>query len=53
MRGRFSDLWILKFQVTYTGWKLYLSFITYLVVLAAAIWLSNFIEKKAPYTSTN
>lgn len=40
--------WIsMKFHVfTYTGWKLYLSFFTYLVVFAANIWLSNFIEKK-------
>jgi hypothetical protein len=46
--------WIaVKFQVfTYTGWKLYLSYITYLVVFAATIWLSNFIEKKDPYKRT-
>ena len=43
--------WIsLKFHVfTYTGWKLYLSFFTYVLVFAANIWLSNFIEKKHPY----
>jgi hypothetical protein len=42
--------WIsLKFHVfTYTGWKLYLSFFIYLVVLAASILLSNFIEKRHP-----
>ena len=49
--------WIsLKFHVfTYTGWKLYLSFFVYLVVFAANILLSNFIEMKHPYkrTSTN
>lgn len=46
--------WIaVKFQVfTYTGWKLHLSYITYLVVFAATIWLSNFIEKKDPYKRT-
>jgi hypothetical protein len=43
--------WIsVKFNVfTYTGWKLYLSFIVYLVVFAATIWLTNFTEKKHPY----
>lgn len=42
--------WIsMKFHVfTYTGWKLYLSFFTYLVLFAVNIWLSNFIEKKHP-----
>jgi hypothetical protein len=46
--------WIsLKFHVfTYTGWKLYLSFFVYIVVFAANIWLSNFIEKKHPYKRT-
>ncbi|MCA1054950.1 hypothetical protein LCM10_08130 [Rossellomorea aquimaris] len=33
---------------TYTGWKLYLSFLVYLIVFAAAIWLSNLVEKKYP-----
>jgi hypothetical protein len=43
-----------KFHVfTYTGWKLYLSYFTYLVVFAANIWLSNFIEKKHPYKLTS
>ncbi|WP_449621003.1 hypothetical protein [Robertmurraya sp. Marseille-Q9965] len=43
--------WIsVKFHVfTYTGWKLYLSFFTYIVVFSANIWLSNFIEKKNSY----
>lgn len=43
--------WIsMKFHVfTYTGWKLSLSFLVYLVVFAANIWLSNIIEKKHPY----
>ncbi|KAA0548440.1 hypothetical protein FZW96_07655 [Bacillus sp. BGMRC 2118] len=43
--------WIsVQFHVfTYTGWKLYLSFLVYLVVFAANIWLSTFIEKKHPY----
>ena len=47
--------WIsVKFHVfTYTGWKLYLSFLVYLVVFAASIWLSNFIEKKHPYIWTS
>ncbi|NWQ44076.1 hypothetical protein MLOOGBEN_25660 [Bacillus sp. EB106-08-02-XG196] len=47
--------WIsVKFHVfTYTGWKLYLSFFTYLVVFAANIWLSNFIEKRHPYKATS
>jgi VanZ family protein len=47
--------WIsLKFHVfTYTGWKLYLSFLVYLVVFAANIWLSNFVEKKHPYKWTS
>jgi hypothetical protein len=47
--------WIsMKFHVfTYTGWKLYLSFLVYLVVFAANIWLSNLIEKKHPYKSTS
>lgn len=47
--------WIsLKFHVfTYMGWKLYLSFFIYLVVFAANIWLSNFIEKKHPYKWTS
>jgi hypothetical protein len=47
--------WIsMKFHVfTYMGWKLYLSFLVYLVVFAANIWLSNFIEKKHPYKSTS
>ncbi|OOE12552.1 hypothetical protein [Fictibacillus arsenicus] len=46
--------WIsLKFHVfTYTGWKLYLSFFVYIVVFAANIWLSNFIEKRHPYERT-
>ncbi|TKC16731.1 hypothetical protein [Robertmurraya kyonggiensis] len=48
--------WIsMKFHVfTYTGWKLYLSFITYVVVFAANIWLANFIEKetKSSYLDT-
>lgn len=46
--------WIsMKFQVfTYMGWKLYLSFFVYLVVFAASIWLSSFIEKKHPYKPT-
>ncbi|MEH6993756.1 hypothetical protein V7075_13740 [Neobacillus drentensis] len=37
--------WIsVKFHVfTYMGWKLYLSFLVYLVVFVANIWLSNFI----------
>lgn len=39
-----------KFHVfTYTGWKLYLSFFVYMVIFAANIWLSTFIEKKHPY----
>lgn len=40
--------WIsLKFHVfTYTGWKLYLSFFTYVAVFFANIWLSSFIEKE-------
>ena len=43
-----------KFHVfTYTGWKLYLSFLVYFVVFAANIWLSNFIEKKHPYRWTS
>ncbi|MCU9613435.1 hypothetical protein OEV98_07685 [Caldibacillus lycopersici] len=43
--------WIaFKFHVfTYTGWKLYLSYITYLVVLAANIGLANFTEREHPY----
>jgi hypothetical protein len=43
--------WIsVKFHVfTYTGWKLYLSFIVYLVVFAANIWITNFLKKKHPY----
>lgn len=47
--------WIsVKFHVfTYTGWKLYLSFFIYLVVFAANIWLSNFIEKKHPFKRTS
>lgn len=47
--------WIsLKFHIfTYTGWKLYLSFLVYLVVFAANIRLSNFIEKKHPYKRTS
>jgi VanZ family protein len=46
--------WIsVKFHVfTYTGWKLYLSFFTYLVVFAANIWLSNLVEKKHPFKNT-
>jgi hypothetical protein len=42
--------WIsVKFHVfTYTGWKLYLSFFVYIIVFAANIWLSNFIEKRHP-----
>jgi hypothetical protein len=45
--------WIsMKFHVfTYMGWKLYLSFLVYLVVFSANIWLSDFIEKKHPYKS--
>ncbi|RTR25958.1 hypothetical protein EKG37_22255 [Robertmurraya yapensis] len=34
---------------TYTGWKLYLSFITYLILFAVNIELVNFIGKKHPY----
>jgi VanZ family protein len=34
---------------TYTGWNIFLSFLTYLVVFAASVWLSNLIEKKHPY----
>lgn len=43
--------WIsVKFHVfTYTGWKLYLSFIVYLVVFAANIWITNILKKKHPY----
>lgn len=43
--------WIsVKFHVfTYTGWKLSLSFMVYLVVFAANIGLSNIIEKKYPF----
>jgi hypothetical protein len=43
--------WIsLQFHVfTYTGWKLYLSFLVYLVVFTGCIWLSNFTEKKHPF----
>ncbi len=42
-----------KFHVfTYTGWKLYLSFFTYLVVFAANIWLSNVTEKNHPFKPT-
>lgn len=38
-----------KFHVfTYTGWKLSLSFLVYLVVFAANIWLLNIVEKKHP-----
>lgn len=38
-----------KFHVfTYTGWKLSLSFMVYLVVFAANIWLVNIVEKKHP-----
>ncbi|OAT85645.1 hypothetical protein A6P54_18190 [Bacillus sp. MKU004] len=33
---------------TYTGWKLSISFLVYLIVFAAAIWLSDFVEKKYP-----
>lgn len=46
--------WVsVKFHVfTYTGWKLYLSFFVYIVVFAANIWLSNFIEKRNPYRRT-
>jgi hypothetical protein len=43
-----------KFNVfTYTGWKLYLSFFTYIVVFVANIWLSNFIDKKIPINNRN
>jgi hypothetical protein len=43
-----------KFHVfTYTGWKLYLSFFTYMVVFAANIWLSNLIEMKHSYKWTS
>jgi hypothetical protein len=37
---------------TYTGWKLYLSYLTYLIVFSASIWLSNVIEKRHPYKPT-
>jgi hypothetical protein len=42
--------WIsVKFHVfTYTGWKLYFSFFVYIVVFAANIWLSNFLDKRHP-----
>jgi VanZ family protein len=33
---------------TYTGWKVYLSFLVYLIVFTATIWLSNFVEKNYP-----
>jgi hypothetical protein len=33
---------------TYTGWKLYFSFLVYLIVFAVTIWLANFVEKKYP-----
>lgn len=33
---------------TYTGWKAYLSFLVYLIVFAASIWLSDFVEKRYP-----
>jgi hypothetical protein len=49
--------WIsVKFHVfTYTGWNLLLSFVVYLVVFTANIWLANFIEKKHPskWTTTH
>lgn len=43
--------WIsVKFHVfTYTGWNLSLSFLVYLVVFAANVWLSNLMEKRHPY----
>ncbi|WP_244905493.1 hypothetical protein [Paenibacillus physcomitrellae] len=47
--------WIsVKFHVfTYTGWKLYLSFLVYLVVFAVNIWLAGFIERRHPYKRTS
>jgi hypothetical protein len=47
--------WVsVKFHVfTYTGWKLYLSFLVYLVVFVANIGLSNFIAKKHHYKPTS
>ncbi|REE55416.1 hypothetical protein A8990_1698 [Paenibacillus taihuensis] len=47
--------WIsVQFHVfTYTGWKLYLSFLVYIVVFAVNIWLSNFIEKRHPCKSSS
>jgi hypothetical protein len=46
--------WIsMKFNVfTYTGWKLYYSYLVYLVVFSSNIWLSIFIKKKHPYNPT-
>ncbi|ANS76503.1 hypothetical protein AWM70_19570 [Paenibacillus yonginensis] len=47
--------WIsVKFHVfTYTGWKLYLSFLVYLAVFAVNIWLAGFIERRHPYKRTS
>jgi hypothetical protein len=43
-----------KFHVfNYIDWKLYLSFLVYIVVFASNIWLSNSIEKRHPYHIPN